>query len=177
MRLSTHSQSGDIPPEHGGSFPRSRVLPIRSQHPGEADGGEHRTPISSFLTTMLRKQSSEPRTGNSHQFGGLLGAYDERDPLLPKHDQPARTQYVHRPSSDEDLEHQRQHLSNSSGSHWPHKRLGLLGRFRVGKPWSRQEIWKRAVLDPASYLPPVILGLLLNVLDGLSYGKSWPATQ
>lgn len=38
--------------------------------------------------------------------------------------------------------------------------------------WDRRAIWKSAVLVPASCLPAVLVGLLLNVLDALSYGQS-----
>ncbi|XP_044724750.1 sulfate permease family domain-containing protein [Hirsutella rhossiliensis] len=36
--------------------------------------------------------------------------------------------------------------------------------------WDRRAIWQNAVLSPASCLPAVLVGLLLNVLDALSYG-------
>ena len=36
--------------------------------------------------------------------------------------------------------------------------------------WSGQQIWISGVRQPLSYIPSVILGLLLNVLDALSYG-------
>ncbi|KJZ73551.1 hypothetical protein HIM_07107 [Hirsutella minnesotensis 3608] len=36
--------------------------------------------------------------------------------------------------------------------------------------WNRKVIWQKAVLDPASCLPAVLVGLLLNILDALSYG-------
>ena len=39
------------------------------------------------------------------------------------------------------------------------------------KSWDRQQLWESGVRQPASFMPPVILGLLLNVLDALSYGK------
>ncbi|KUM55785.1 hypothetical protein ACN42_g11451, partial [Penicillium freii] len=38
------------------------------------------------------------------------------------------------------------------------------------KSWDRRVIWKEAVLYPASLVPAVLLGLLLNILDALSYG-------
>lgn len=37
--------------------------------------------------------------------------------------------------------------------------------------WDRKQIWQNAVLTPASCLPAVAVGLLLNILDALSYGK------
>ncbi|KAL0938831.1 uncharacterized protein CTRU02_205441 [Colletotrichum truncatum] len=38
------------------------------------------------------------------------------------------------------------------------------------KVWDRQVLWQNAVVAPVSCLPAVIVGLLLNVLDALSYG-------
>ncbi|KAJ5505776.1 sulfate transporter [Penicillium expansum] len=38
------------------------------------------------------------------------------------------------------------------------------------KSWDRRVIWKEAVVYPASLVPAVLLGLLLNILDALSYG-------
>lgn len=38
------------------------------------------------------------------------------------------------------------------------------------KSWNRHDIWKYGFRQPGSYIPPVILGLLLNILDALSYG-------
>ena len=45
--------------------------------------------------------------------------------------------------------------------------------FRVllnPKCWDRRVIWKEGVVYPVSLIPAVFLGLLLNVLDALSYG-------
>lgn len=39
------------------------------------------------------------------------------------------------------------------------------------KSWDRQNILEYGVRQPASFAPPVILGLLLNILDALSYGE------
>ncbi|OTB06653.1 hypothetical protein M426DRAFT_318707 [Hypoxylon sp. CI-4A] len=38
------------------------------------------------------------------------------------------------------------------------------------KTWDKKAIWKSAVVDPVHCLPAVIVGLLLNILDALSYG-------
>ena len=40
------------------------------------------------------------------------------------------------------------------------------------KSWDRQDILEYGVRQPASFVPPVILGLLLNILDALSYGDA-----
>ncbi|KAK0734849.1 sulfate transporter family-domain-containing protein [Lasiosphaeria miniovina] len=49
----------------------------------------------------------------------------------------------------------------------------LAGLFRtVGDPksWDRPALWRNMVLAPVECLPAVIVGLLLNILDALSYG-------
>ncbi|KAI5288995.1 hypothetical protein KEM54_004582 [Ascosphaera aggregata] len=38
------------------------------------------------------------------------------------------------------------------------------------KTWDRRTVWQTCIAHPASLLPSVFLGLLLNVLDALSYG-------
>ena len=38
------------------------------------------------------------------------------------------------------------------------------------KSWDKRAVWVQGVRQPAGYIPPVILGLLLNILDALSYG-------
>ena len=42
------------------------------------------------------------------------------------------------------------------------------------KAWNRCDIWEYGFRQPARLVPPVILGLLLNVLDALSYGQMEP---
>lgn len=47
-----------------------------------------------------------------------------------------------------------------------------IGRFiTTPKSWDKRGLWVYAVREPASCAPPVILGLLLNILDALSYGE------
>ena len=38
------------------------------------------------------------------------------------------------------------------------------------KTWDARAIWKRGIIQPAGYIPAITLGLLLNILDALSYG-------
>ena len=47
----------------------------------------------------------------------------------------------------------------------------LIKRIASPKSWDQEAIFEHGLRRPASYIPPVILGLLLNVLDALSYGK------
>ena len=39
------------------------------------------------------------------------------------------------------------------------------------RSWNRQAIWTYGVHQPVGYVPAVVLGLLLNILDALSYGE------
>lgn len=38
------------------------------------------------------------------------------------------------------------------------------------KTWNKKELWEKGVVKTTKCLPAVFLGLLLNILDGLSYG-------
>ncbi|KAF4581103.1 sulfate transporter family protein [Ophiocordyceps camponoti-floridani] len=74
--------------------------------------------------------------------------------------------------------------SDLEGQKLPHGRtwFGKLGGRLLGRAqpafavtfdprrWDRRTVWKTMVLGPASCLPAVIVGLLLNILDALSYG-------
>jgi SulP family sulfate permease len=54
---------------------------------------------------------------------------------------------------------------------WPKEKAYDIARVVANpKAWDRKAIWENAVVAPVSCLPAVILGLLLNVLDALSYG-------
>jgi SulP family sulfate permease len=46
----------------------------------------------------------------------------------------------------------------------------------VGHPkrWDRRAIWQNVMVAPVACLPAVIVGLLLNILDALSYGELAP---
>lgn len=55
-----------------------------------------------------------------------------------------------------------------------HKALGKsrAGVYTISHPktWDARNIWQRGFVQPANVLPAVCLGLLLNILDALSYG-------
>ncbi|KAI9827554.1 MAG: hypothetical protein M1832_004904 [Thelocarpon impressellum] len=54
---------------------------------------------------------------------------------------------------------------------WPEEKLFPLARAATNpKTWNRRILWRSGIVRPVSYVPAVILGLLLNVLDALSYG-------
>lgn len=48
-----------------------------------------------------------------------------------------------------------------------------IGRAAISSDiWSRENVWKYGVLRTTIVMPAVLLGLLLNILDALSYGKT-----
>ncbi|KAK3694896.1 sulfate transporter family-domain-containing protein [Podospora appendiculata] len=54
-----------------------------------------------------------------------------------------------------------------------HMKAQVSGTFRVvsdPKCWDRQALWQNLVVAPVACLPAVTVGLLLNILDALSYG-------
>ncbi|PVH72601.1 hypothetical protein DL98DRAFT_659958 [Cadophora sp. DSE1049] len=54
---------------------------------------------------------------------------------------------------------------------WPRETGFDIAWTRVNpKSWNRKTIWQNAVVAPIGYFPAVVLGLLLNILDALSYG-------
>lgn len=78
---------------------------------------------------------------------------------------------------DHDLEGQK----GSSPAPWPTQVAHKLRQSKapvthflrvLGDPkcWDRQAIWRNVVVTPTASLPAVIVGLLLNILDALSYG-------
>ena len=60
------------------------------------------------------------------------------------------------------------HLFHWSKATAPHA-LRLLTNV---KGWTLKGLWEHGCVQPASYIPAVLLGLLLNILDALSYGWS-----
>lgn len=46
-----------------------------------------------------------------------------------------------------------------------------LGVVMNPKTWDKKAIWDKAIISPLHCLPAVIVGLLLNILDALSYGE------
>lgn len=75
-----------------------------------------------------------------------------------------------------DIESQRGHRKSSQAKirHFPtdlkDQGISVARRFLLLSSWDRHKAWNQVVRKPASYVPPVMLGLLLNILDALSYG-------
>ncbi|KAL8633576.1 hypothetical protein Q9189_000729 [Teloschistes chrysophthalmus] len=108
--------------------------------------------------------------------GGIISQPNEQTALLLK-------KQVHGNSdcnmygNDNDLESQKR--SHDNRGYWKHNKvlqtvtdcsIRTTARVRRPKTWDNKSIWQKGLLIPASFVPPVILGLLLNILDALSYG-------
>jgi SulP family sulfate permease len=99
----------------------------------------------------------------------------ERTPLLGK-DADFETHHPDWISGQQDIE--RQELRHRVSwpklrniVRWPREKgLDIARTVLNPKSWDRKAIVQKAVSEPVGYLPAVILGLLLNILDALSYG-------
>ena len=99
----------------------------------------------------------------------------ERTPLLGK-DAPFETHHPDWIRGQRDLEGQEVRRKVSwpklrNVIHWPKEKGYDIARVVANpKAWDRKAIFENAIITPLTCLPAVILGLLLNVLDALSYG-------
>lgn len=147
----------------------------------------HRDPSPEPHSEPLEPSSPEPKRAHSveRQERGeqqpariVVRQPTERTPLIPRLSSDSLESYNTSGASTEvDVEGQKQR---------PKKRwLGGLKDLTVNveerivhgyqiatspKAWDHQALWQNAVVAPVSCLPAVIVGLLLNVLDALSYG-------
>lgn len=106
---------------------------------------------------------------------GIISQPTEHTPLFSGRDDPIprkSTAY----NSIEDLEGQEESLEpNANGKIDANVRAKRqVGRvltwiFNPGS-WNKQAIWTYGVQQPVGFLPAVVVGLLLNVLDAVSYG-------
>jgi len=158
-----------------------------------------RSPGTSVLTGLLRRSlsrsppDSEDEEDDDGSHGEEEGEFDSRQGRLIitsngiKLDATERTPLVRKGGSVEthhpdwihaqrDIEAQevRQKISWSKLQQamlWPKEKGYDIAKV-VSNPstWDRSAMWENAVLAPAAAMPAVILGLLLNILDALSYG-------
>ncbi|KAI4287656.1 MAG: hypothetical protein L6R35_003082 [Caloplaca aegaea] len=137
--------------------------------------------------TDMDSSSVEDGDGDDHKVNdsgvkpvtvheGIISQPTERTALLSKK-QAYRPNEVHTNGSAHDLEGQKQKSGTRVHERWGGSFASIGRRLRFAttmvfrpKTWSSKAVWKQALLEPASLIPPVILGLLLNILDALSYG-------
>ncbi|GIC90677.1 sulfate transporter family protein [Aspergillus udagawae] len=145
---------------------------------------------SSVLTQMIRSPPSGSFGDETDHYGGNLGpsgaagvenprlSFDndeeentstERTSLLNKTGQ---SKPFHGYGVTDDIESQDLLRERESGTQ-PHALTTIRSCLRLiasPKSWDRRAVWQQGVVYPVSLLPSVFLGLLLNILDALSYG-------
>lgn len=155
----------------------------------------------SLLARALRRSPPDTQTPEIPQHDGRTDepatTAQERSPqVLPsirprieEHRQPTETSPLLGPRSDAaespngtrssyDLESQKRpirrrlfgYFSKTGVQAW-HKVSHVFHVAVDPKRWDRRALWQNVVVAPIACLPAVIVGLLLNILDALSYGK------
>lgn len=164
--------------------PGSSVLTdmIRRSPPSTSPPNE----VTNGHTTSARSKSGEQLDGSQGRLiigsnGVLVDDMTERTPLLRR--DPALDS--HRPDwirGEQDIESQTIRRKVSwpkihSMVQWPKDKGVDIARHVLNpKRWDRKVIWQNAVVAPVGFLPAAVLGLLLNILDALSYGMSLHST-
>ncbi|CRK28950.1 hypothetical protein BN1708_015412 [Verticillium longisporum] len=121
-----------------------------------------------------RSRSSERQQRQRGSMGGEEAESTERTPLLGRVSSAGHGTNGH---TTDDVEGQkprprRQWLNGlKSVGHNVEASLARTAKAATSPEiWNRQSLWANVVVAPVSCLPAVIVGLLLNVLDALSYG-------
>ena len=123
----------------------------------------------------------ESSSENEDEFGpvtvghAIISQPHERTPLIQKHtdDQDKPPSHTRPWDLESLLVAPRNNLSAISGKASRTIRHSVNYARVAIKPaaWDRRKVWQNVVSRPASFLPAIILGLLLNILDALSYGR------
>jgi SulP family sulfate permease len=181
---------------------RHDIIQEVSEPASPESGLSDKSPGTSVLANMLRRSppSTSPANGDEERDGkhlqgpdvdevgsdqsrliitsnGLRMDASERTPLLRK-DVSFKAHHPDWIRGQRDIEGQEVRRSVSWPKLrnivlWPREKAVDISRTVLNpKSWERKAIWEHAVVAPVSYLPAAILGLLLNILDALSYGKS-----
>lgn len=175
---SSSSPLSESQPYDGPSMLTSMIR--RSPPHSEATSVEEEDEITADLVPMISNEASRGKTHgqiakNKKKRREDKPLIEEETPLLEQQ----RTSYGGAGNEGElDIEGQKPSRSNSDlWSAVSHsiansgKQLFSTVRTVVyPKSWDRQAIWRNLVVEPIVCLPSVIVGLLLNVLDALSYG-------
>jgi SulP family sulfate permease len=101
----------------------------------------------------------------------------ETSPLLPRHRQslrkPAYDAEANEEDGDDDDDGYQPGTWNRLGHHYPSLRAARKKLRRASidpRQWDFRELGRKIIIEPACMVPAVFLGLLLNLLDALSYG-------
>ncbi|GLA36912.1 hypothetical protein AnigIFM63309_003409 [Aspergillus niger] len=171
--------------------PSSPAISFAAQGRTTLEPGPSSVPTtgSSVLTQLMRKpdipeadrdhrdrasnwdELSESAASEDHSLGGATGGAPatEQTSLLPKTVQAGPFQSY---GGTGDVESQAI-TGNNKTDVLPgaaHKLRMCFCTLTNPKSWDGQTVWRDGIVYPLSFLPSVFLGLLLNILDALSYG-------
>ncbi|KAL2129854.1 hypothetical protein VTI74DRAFT_7202 [Chaetomium olivicolor] len=127
--------------------------------------------------TLTRVPTVEPRPLLGHRDTAVDAS--ETSPLLAVGSRQSLGSYGggHANGNGVDLEGQKQTgqkswLGRIAGSFWDTggRIASMVPIIANPKRWDRHAVWENAVVAPVACLPAVVVGLLLNILDALSYG-------
>lgn len=138
------------------------------------------SPANSPPTTtdnMIYQQMgpTSPMT-QSHSMLSKLLQKDEREPLILKKKHSRNRKSKDYQSIQHDLESSNpinendHHASTSSSTSDNTSSCSSTVSSKEFHSMASPNFWKACITDPISYIPAVILGLLLNLLDAISYG-------
>lgn len=175
---------------------RHDIIQEVSEPVSPENGPYGQSPGTSALTNMLRRsppshsppdhEDSHDKSSRIHDDEGVQGRLiitsngvevdsTERTPLMRKGDSFESTHpdwiQQQRDIESQDLRRKPSWPKLRNIITWPRERgYDIAATVFTPKRWNRQAIWQNAVLDPIGFLPAVLLGVLLNILDALSYG-------
>ncbi|KAI0095805.1 sulfate transporter family protein [Nemania sp. FL0031] len=141
-----------------------RRSPPEASPPATSNDGTGDTRLRTTRSTSTMSSYIEPAEPSS----GASEGTSEITPLLGPNS--------HRSQSPGDLEDLESQKPRGDGYTRPSireeagRRIRSLGTVMNPKAWDKKAVWENAVMNPVRCLPAVIVGLLLNILDALSYG-------
>ncbi|KAK4071775.1 hypothetical protein Purlil1_13342 [Purpureocillium lilacinum] len=155
------------------SFPQQSRASVQIANTLDLDGSREQTHDNPCVTRSIQgmPETTSPKSE-------LNESVDEIDPVASHLRSRATPQSVPSAAVVSDVAHQAQtkHLQPESEHIEPPQRARsstAIHTFAVAANpgrWDRRAIWRHIVVEPVSCLPAVAVGLLLNILDTLSYG-------
>lgn len=128
--------------------------------------------------TLTRASTAESRPLLGHR--DTNGEASEESPLIVSMSRQGRGDYgiSHENGNGADLEGQKYPSPKIWFGRTAHSLRDTGGRVAavlpiIGNPkrWDFHALWRNAVVAPVACMPAVVVGLLLNILDALSYGE------
>lgn len=199
---SRHSNSIDLlADDYERLHRRPEAIEERSEPSTEPTTPERESPPqTSALTELIRTSPPDEVNAQSSQAAQKSGersrptmtipevvvdspkspnAPTEESPLLPRGRLSSPSKKHNDDDEDQDLEGQAirrtgtWHMFKHSYPSLPKLAARTFHVASNPKSWDMKQVVQKTVVKPASVLPAVFLGLLLNLLDALSYGSSW----